>query len=161
MTISEQASAIQQVLQSWANPKGGVASVAFNVSDMWESASKQSQVPRLIIAYAGEEIRGDFSVAAALYRVDRQWQVAVTRGRGFMVNRGDTLILTNQNAEPFYDSVEYVRDIIRCLTGISAEVPVDYKSVEPMQLGDLIMDGYIIHFSTANDLPAVQPEPGP
>ena len=160
MTISEQASAIQQVLQSWATPKGGVASVAFDVFDMWETASKQSQAPRILIAYAGEEIRGDFAVAAALHRVDRQWQIAVTRGRGFTIQRGDTLILPNQNAEPFYDSVEYVRDICRCLTGISEEVPVDFKSVEAMQMGDLIIDGYLIKFSTANDLPNAQPEPG-
>jgi hypothetical protein len=162
MTISEEASEIQQVLQSWAAPKGGVASVVANTYDMWETASKYSQVPRLLIAYAGEEIRGDFPVAAALHRVDRQWQVAITRGRGFMVQRGDTLILTNQNAEPFYDSVEYVRDICRCLVGISQETPVDYKSLEYMQShnGEMI-DGYLLSFSTANDIPNVQPEPGP
>jgi hypothetical protein len=159
MTISAQASAIQQVLQSWAQPRAGVASVSFDVYDMWETASKQSQVPRILIAYAGEEIRGDFSVAAALHRVDRQWQVAVTRGRGFTIQRGDTLILTNQNAEPFYDSVEYVRDICRCLTGLSEELPIDFKSVEPMQMGDLIIDGYLIKFSTANDLPNVEALP--
>lgn len=159
MTISQQAAAIQQVLQQWAEPKGGVASVVFDTYDMWETASKSSQKPRLLICYSGEELRGDFSVASVLHRVDRKWQVAVTRGRGFTVNRGDTLIAPNQNAEPFYDSLEGVRDLIRSMTGISEENPLDYRSVTPMQSGDLIIDGYIVEFTTATDIPPILPTP--
>jgi hypothetical protein len=160
VTISEQASAIQQVLQSWADNNGGTAVVVSNLDALWKQAFMSSQKQRLLICFMGEQIRGDFSVAAAMHRVDRDWVVAITQGRGLTADRGDALILPNQNAPAFYDSVEYARDICRCLTGISAEVPVDYKNIEPMQLGEMVADGYLIHFSVATDIPNAQPEPG-
>ncbi len=118
-----------------------------------------SQKPRVLICYVGEEIRGDFSVAAALHRVDREFVVAVTQGRGLTSERGDFLITNNQNSPPFYDTVEYVRDICRCLTGISEDLPVDYKSIEAMQLGEMVVDGYLVHFSVATDIPNVMALP--
>ena len=158
-TISQIAVVLQDALETWAQPRGGIAVVASNVRDMWETAFKASDKPRIFIVYAGETIRGDFPEAAALHRVDREWQVAITRGRGFTTPRGKMLTDTVQNAEPFYDSVETVRDIIRSIIGISEETPVDFKSIEPMNMGNKIIDGYLINFSTANDLPGLSSTP--
>ncbi len=154
--ISDQSNQIQVVLGTWATPRGGVASVVSNLREMWNQASQSSQKPRILICYNGESSRGDFSVANRNHRVDREWQIAVTRGRGFSANRGDSLSETVGNAEPFYDSVETIRDMFRTMIGISEEIPIDYRDIKPMQLGDLVIDGYVIKATTANDIPGIQ-----
>lgn len=160
MKISDQAESIRQSLQTWAQPKGGVASVCYDLQEMWETAYKATDKPRLLLTYAGEDVRSEFSIAAATHRVDRKWQLAATRGKGFTANRGTPLTTTVQNAEPFYNYVEEVRDLVRALDGITEELPVDYTGIEPMPaIGGRLIAGYIIHFSTANDLPAIAPIP--
>ena len=108
----------------------------------------------------GDSSRGSFEHANAWHRVDRQWIVAVTQGRGFTANRGDTLTSPVGNAGQFYDIVEGVRDQIRSILNISEELPtIDYKSTKPMQFGNLVVDGYQIEFSTANDIPMILTQP--
>lgn len=168
MTITKTANKLRDILAQWAEPNGGTAQVVFDLREMWATAYKESEKPRILICYNGEQIRGDFSVAALLGRVDRQWLVAITRGRGFNPKRGQSLTDSKGNAEPFYDSVENVRDYLRCAIGVSAENlrtdnpdsgTIDFKAIRPMDNGDLIVDGYIIEFSTAADLPLVATTP--
>lgn len=153
MKISSQAEIIKSALKPWAIKDGGTALVASDLRHLWEIAYQQTVGPRAILCYEGEAVRGDFSVAAALGRVDRQWILAVTRGRGFNADRGDSLTKTVQNSRPFYDLVEEARDIIRGLQGISVDAPVDFRSIEAMQKLDDLMDAYFIRFSVATDLP--------
>lgn len=155
MSIAYQATALKDLLEAWAQPKGGVAKVASNLKDMWAQASQSSQKPIVLVCYTGENVRGPFATGAVCHRVDRQWTVAVVRGRGFAPVRGSTLTESIGNVEPFYDSVEAVRELIRNARELTAEPPIDYKSVRPMQLGTLIIDGYLIEFSTAVDLTQV------
>jgi hypothetical protein len=111
------------------------------------------------VCYNGENSRGDFSVANRLHRVDRQWIVAVTRGRGWSSNRGDSLYKTVGNSDPLYDVVEEVRELLRCMIGISEEFPIDFKRISPMNAVNKALDAYAIEFSTANDIPAIIPSP--
>jgi hypothetical protein len=153
--VSDQANMIQGILDNWATVRGGSAVVASNLRDLWQQASIQSQSPRILICFNGARPRGSFAVANVLHREDRDWTVAVTRGRGFNANRGDSLSHTVGNVEPFYDSVEQIRDLCRSIADLSAEYPTpDYKGIKPMQMGNLVIDGYIIEFSTANDIPS-------
>ncbi len=156
VSISNQANQIQTVLETWAQPKGGTAVVASNTTDAWVQSYQSSQKPLILISYLGEQSRGDFSVANRNHRVDRAWSVLVKRGRGFNANRGDSLIETKFNAEPFYDSVETVRELLRCMIGISEEIPIDYRAIRAKSQGSDIIDAYEISFSTANDIPAIQ-----
>lgn len=157
--ISDQASAIRDWLTQWATAGGGVAVVASNYSDLWTQASQSSTKPIIIICYMGEQSRGGFDIANALSRVDRQWAVLIKRGRGFTSPRGNTLTETT-SVEPFYDSVETVRDLLRRMLGISMELPtIDYKGIRPVSQGDQIMDAYLIEFSTANDIPQIGTTP--
>jgi len=156
MNISEQLETIREAIAEWAEPLGGKTYPVSNLKELWSQASLSSQKPSIFICYMGEKIRGPFGAAAIMGRVDRQWTVAVTRGRGFAANRGDTLTQTVGNADPFPDQVEEVRDIIRSLEGINMEGPIDYKGIKPMQLGNLVVDGYLIEFSTDNDLPVLE-----
>ena len=155
ITISEEATILKDALDAWAVSYGGSARVVSNLRDMWEQASTSSQTPNILICYNGEVSRGTFSQMATWHRVDRQWLVAVTRGRGYYAHRGDSLANSSTVEMPLYDVIESVRDLIRSCTNISEETPtVDYKSIKPMQLGNLVVDGYQIEFSTANDIPS-------
>jgi len=155
ITISDEAKILQQVLNDWAITFGGKASIVSNLRDFWNQSSINSEVPRILICYNGETSRGSFSQIATWHRVDRQWTVAVTKGRGYYPERGDGL-MENTSAElPLFDVLEIVRDLIRSISNISEETPaVDYKAIKPMQLGNLVVDGYTIEFSTANDIPS-------
>lgn len=155
MSIAYQATTLKDLLDAWAQPKGGVAKVASNLKELWAQASQSSQKPIVLICFNGEQVRGPFATGAACHRVDRQWVVAVVRGRGFAPVRGNTLTESVGNVDPFYQSVEEVRDLIRNARELTAEPPIDFKAVKPMQMGALIIDGYLIEFSTAVDIPQV------
>jgi hypothetical protein len=159
IAISEQARQIAAVLEPYATASGGFAGVVSNLQMLWAQASMDSEKPRLLICYNGENSRGDFSVANRLHRVDRQWVVAVTRGRGWRSNRGASLYQTTGNADPFYDVVEEVRELLREMLGISEEFPIDFKRISPMSSGNKALDSYAIEFSTANDIPAILMRP--
>ena len=155
MSVARQADAIRESVQEWAEENGGTVLITSNLRDLWAKASQSSQKPCLLICFTGERARGPFGTAAVSHRVDRSWTVAVVRGRGFASTRGDTLTQSVGNADPFYDALESVRDLLRNASELTAEDVVDYKSIRPMQLGTLIIDGYLIEFTTANDLAKV------
>jgi hypothetical protein len=155
MKISTQLEELRLRLEEWATPLGGVASAVSNLRELWNQASLSTQKPRVMVCYMGERIRGPFADAAIAGMVDRTWNVAITRGRGFSSSRGESLTKTVGNMDPFPDSVEAVRDIIRNVEGISQEQPIDFKGIKPIQLGNLVIDGYLIEFTTANILPTL------
>jgi hypothetical protein len=156
MTVTDQIESLRQVLDDWADPRGGSAIPVSNMKELWNQAMMSSQKPRILICYMGEKTRGPFGLAAIMGRLDQQWAVAVTRGRGFAATRGESLTKTVGNMDPFLLAVEQVRDLIRNINGVSMEQPVDYKAIKPMQMGQLVIDGYLIEFSTANDLPVLE-----
>jgi hypothetical protein len=157
LTIAQEALAYKNYLSASVEKDGGIVSVVSNLKELWVQANIGSDRLRILIAYAGESARGPFSLAAATRRVDRQWQAAITRGRGYSADRGDTLTTSQQGTDAFYDKVEIYRDGFRSITTTSVEQPLDYKGCEPLNFGNLIMDGYLLKWSTAHDLPDLQP----
>jgi hypothetical protein len=157
-TITDQANALGSLLDEWAKPRGGSAKVMANIRHLWEELFVVSDSPRLLVVCEGEQARGGFDNANTLHRVDRQWTVVIVRGHGFLNLVADSA----REAEPFLTSVETVRDIIRCIIGLSEEFPIDYKGFKPLpNIGgspgvNVFMDAYAIDFSTANDIPAVE-----
>lgn len=167
ITIGQQAKNLQAVLGNWAAQFGGVAEVTSNLKDLWNQAAINNDQPRILICYMGETARGDSRIRSALNRVDRIWNVAVIRGRGFSARRGDSLTSQVVNAIPFYDVVETVRDTIRTILNISEEFPVEFLSIRPLSQGTMVLDAYTIEFMTANDIPEIildapiYPDPNP
>lgn len=159
MTIADQLLLIRAGLYQWATALGGMAQICSDMHHMWMQAWVKSDTPRLLICYVGEDIRGPFSIAAATHRVDRTFNVMITRGRGFNPARGDSLVQTVGDAEPLFKLVEEVRELIRTMGGISEENPVDFKNVRSFPLGEVIIDAYVIEFSVATDLPALADVP--
>lgn len=157
---AEQLEGVKAALMDWVQQDAGLVQIASNPAMMWEMAYAASSKLRIILCCVGEELRGDFSVAAALHRADRQFVCLVTRGRSFTTDRGMGLTQIVQDNPPLFTLVEKVRDTIRAMIGISVELPVDYKGFRSFPLEDgLIMDAYQIEFSTAVDLPALVTTP--
>jgi hypothetical protein len=155
ITISEEAALIEAALQPLVTSYGGTAAVVSNLRDLWNQSSMDSQVPRILVCYNGETARGTFSQVSPWHRVDRNWTIAVTKGRGFYAARGAGLFDGTATEPPLYDVVETIREIIRGMQNISEETPgPDYRGIKPMQMGNIVVDGYTIEVTTANDIPS-------
>jgi hypothetical protein len=157
-SISFQCKWIRDVLSNWAKAEGGVAVIAHDLNSMWELAFNTSKVPRCIICFTGETIRGDADTAAYTSRVDRDYVVLITRGKGATANRGDTLTEQIGDQRPFYDLLEEARDLIRVIqfdpsvTEAYDTMPLDYKGIRPALPEDYPLDAYMIEFSIGTQL---------
>lgn len=158
-TISEQSAAISYWIGQYVLPLGGTSIVASNLRDMWNQAFQASDKPIVYTCWAGDSPRGPSDIMRWTHRVDREWATLVKRGRGFCAIRGDSLNQTVGNAIPFYDVVEGVRDRIRQILSISEEGLVELRGIRPWQLGNQVLDAYLISFATANDMPTITSTP--
>lgn len=157
ITVAQEAKLIKEGLEPYVLESGGSVDVVSNLKELWNQSALNSQSPRVLICYMGEDSRGSFEQISRWHRVDRKWTVAVTKGRGYFSNRGSGLYDQTATEIPLYDVVESIRDQIRFNNKISAETPSpDYRSIKPMSLGNLVLDGYTIEFTTANDIPQVE-----
>ena len=159
LTINQQAQMIRGALSGWAQDNNGISSIVSDLAQLWRMAYIASDKVRALICFMGEDARGPFDIAAATFRVDRQFTVMITRGRGFNPVRSDSLTDTSQNAVPLYDLVDDARNIIRTIVSASVEFPVDFKAIKTLQIENLITDAYLIEFSLAADLPRVVAQP--
>jgi len=159
--ISTQANAIGSFLEEQTSGSSAVVEVLANQRHLWEHVFAMSTdgAPRILICFNGETARGGFNERNTLVRVDREWVVVVMQGHGF------THSLNQQVPEDglstvFYDDCEAVRDLLRRITGVSGEV-IDYVSMKPLpgiaqpNMANVFLDGYVITFTTANDIPAI------
>lgn len=159
VSISEQANQIGSWLAEQSSGSGAVVELLANQRHLWESIYSMvvDGTPKILVCFDGETSRGGASQRNTLYRVDRNWVCVVMRGHGFKhgMNMPEDDLPT-----AFYDDCEAVRDLIRRMIGISEE-PLDYVGMKPLpgvaQPGNAntFLDGYILSFTTANDIPAI------
>ena len=155
ITISQEAKLIKEALEEYVTSMGGVVEIVSSEKMFYRPDATDSQTARVLICYGGETARGSFSQKGWWHRVDRNWKIAVTRGRGFFQVRGESLYEHDVQETPLYDVVENIRDIFRLQQNISEETPgCDYAGITPMSFGNLVIDGFIISGSTANDIPS-------
>lgn len=162
--ISEQKALLEQVLTAYAQQfTGATVSRVPTMAKLWMEVYSVSTKPRFVFCCAGETARGAFSQANTLHRVDRRWSVAILRGTGWGLQAAPGEV-------DFDDLLEEVRDyVLRSLWGLTEEPPIDYKNWTPIppnlaagQAANTFIEGAIIEFSTANDLPAITaPTPPP
>lgn len=167
-TISAQAETIKAYLENYTEEHGGEVHVMQNPRHLWEyvfgvssgsGISANTAAPQILVCYMGETSRGGFNQANTLHRVDRQWAVTVLMGHGFKRGISEA---TRNAVVPFLDVMETLRDGLRVMLNISEEFPVDYKGIQPLPAvgpnpqTNVFIDGYVINFSTANDIPAVE-----
>jgi hypothetical protein len=160
-SISFQLKSIAGYLSEWAKDQGGMVQICHDLNELWAAAHINSKTPRCILAFLGEDIRGDFAVAAACARVDRHFVCVVTRARGMTQVRGATLVDQVGDSRPFYDLVEEARDIIRAIffdprvTEAMPTDPIDYKGISAFMVDNDILDSYKIDFSIGTQLPVI------
>lgn len=161
-SISQTAITIRDWIKKQSSESGNNwdVGVVSNLRDMWRQAAINSDRLRILICFGGATSRGNFGDIGPWHREDREWLVAITHGRGFTADRGDTLTGSDNNQDSFYDDVEFVRDTCRRLLCISQEKPtIDYRGLTPMQLGNMVIDGYLLKFTVAADIPLITNQP--
>ena len=165
ITIADQLNQMRDTFNLWTQENWSTQS-AFIVTDtvhLWKKLFDQSQMPKVLVMYNGEQIRGDFGIAAPLAHVDRRFLVAISRGRGFNLNRGDSFTEDVGNATAFADEIEELRDICRAMIFDPdwCEHPVDYLGIVPFNTADsgMITDAVQIEFSIGTQLGLIKPQP--
>lgn len=163
LSIRDEANLIKEQMEKYATPRGGTVKILANMRHLWEEIFMQDDTPRILICYTGETSRGEYEGGnrTNLHRVDRSWQVVIMRGHGF-----DNLLPGGEvnGQEDFYDSIEIIREGIRCMTNTSEEFPVNYRSIRPLpnaaptQTANIFMDAFVIEFTTANDICSINPD---
>lgn len=160
--LSELSLAIGELLTEWvAERGGGPAKQLANMRHLWEEVSNPALVndrPRVLFCFTGQAARGGFSRANLMHRCDNSWQVVVVRGHGWanLVSEGGT-----DQTEAFLDAMESLRETLRCFGDITAEPPIDFKSMGPLpnvapgNAANIFADAFQITFSTANDIPGI------
>ena len=157
ISILEQSSQIGMWLQEWVEARGGKVFVLPTMGKLWQMVYEAQDKPTVMICFEKEVARGPFSEQDQWHRVDRQWVVVVIRGTGFLDINGEP----RANQEAFYTDAEAIRDRVRVILSVSEEFPINYKSMESVLVqsrpgtANVFLDGYVMRFSTANDLQAV------
>jgi len=162
-SIKDQLIVIQSNLSNWAKDMKGTAIIAHDLNHMWIVSANNSESPKAVIAFAGEEIRGDLALGATLGRVDRNFEVMISRGKGFTADRGQTLVKDDvSTGRPFYDLLEEARDIVRNLPlGQDDDGCIDYHGIRPALVDqDYPLDMYIISFSVGTQLAVIRDSAG-
>ena len=155
---------IMGAMTRFAQDQQGIVNVASDLEHAWRLAANDTTNPKFIIVFTGEEIRGDFAVAAYNHRVDRHFSMIVSRGRGMDQDRAKSLWKDTGNARPLFEIVEAARDVIRGLWSQEfVENPVDYRGINQWDTRPYITDAYNVNFSIPCDLPffAGTPNDGP
>ena len=149
--------AIQAALNDWEQKRGGVARVVPNLKQLYLQSAINQDSLRILIAFGGTRKRSSFSIQNKMRREDCIWKVAVTKGDALSADRGDFLVESTANSDPFLYEVATVRDLCINIPGISVESPNDYDDIKPLELGDMVMAGYMITFSAAHDVDFFEP----
>lgn len=154
MTISEMMDLVYGPLQNWAQSFQGVAKIASDELQAWYYCQNNENVPKFILVWNGDTIRGNFQTAAINRMSDFSFDLIVSRNRGLQIDRGATLVWPKGNAEPLFKYVAQARDLIRCIsTSALAEWPIDYRSTTKWDIPGWIVDAYRINYTIANFLP--------
>jgi hypothetical protein len=162
---SDQAALLLRMCELWGKPKGATAKVIAGMHHLWEEVYKAQDQPRILICCNGEKPRGAFQVSNTLNRVDRKWVVVAIRGHGF---KNEILEAGVTGYPPVLDNLEDLRDnVLRVAIQLTMEPPIDYQgwspvpNLAPAQSANPFLDGSMLEFSTANDIPAILYAPRP
>lgn len=150
---------MQAPLNDYAQKQGGKNScfICSDLAHAWKILYDSSQAFKILLFYAGESQRVNFPGGAITGRVDRKFNVIVSRGRSLSsTDRGLPLYDDNQNARPLFDIVDELRDLCRGFMFDPAwtERPVDYIGIRPFNVEGTgaIVDAYLIEFSVGTQL---------
>ena len=154
MTIAEQLKAIEKALLGWVKQYSGSAKIANDVPHLFTILGVKPGAPRCAILFAGETPRStNFEDVAG--RVDRKYWIAVSRGRGFLLEQGKSLVDGVAGGPAMFELVEEAREIVRALRGAGTEDEPSpyYRGIELMAFEGVTTDTYRIEVILAADIP--------
>lgn len=153
MTIKEQMNKIIAALGEWCKTNNGSVKIANDVPHLFTILGVNPGSPRTAILFAGEVMRSPDRPETG--RVDRKYWIAVSRGRGFLVEQGKSLTEGVGGGAPMFQLVEEAREIVRAIRGATAaDEPLPYYiSIELMAFEGVTTDTYRLEVVFASDIP--------
>jgi hypothetical protein len=111
--IKEQCLAIQELLDPWIKQEGGIAFIASDFVHAWEILMDKPGAPRIAILFEDEKARVNFPGGDITGRVNRYFDVLISRGRSLSLDRSANLTTGVAGGRPLYDLAEEMRDKLR------------------------------------------------
>lgn len=152
MTIREQLKFIAAQLQPWAGECKGRVEIAADAVHLFGILATTPGAPRVVVLFDGEDKRGDYE---ELGKVDRKFMIVVSRGRGFVLNPGQSLTDGMAGGKPLYDLCEEGREMLRALVfdRTTTDGLPNYTGMSRLQMEGLNVDAYQINFMIGVQLP--------
>ena len=153
MSIKEQIELMQAALNAWHETVGGSCKVANDEPNLFQILGEAPGAPRSAVLFDEENPRSTV-VNDLLGRVDRKFIIAVSRGRGFKLESGDTLTKGVAGGAPMFELVEQAREVLRSLRLLGENEPVPYYlGSKRLQFQGVTTDAYAITIGLTADIP--------
>jgi hypothetical protein len=152
MTIAEQMQRFHAALAPWAQERGGTAAKAFDQVHALELLQLKPGGLLVAVMFESEDPRGEND---ELGRVDRNFKVIVSRGRGFRLDTGESLVEQTSGGPPMFDLVEEAREVARRIrfNEDTTEVNPEYKGSGPFTVEGFVLDAFEVRFSIGTQIP--------
>lgn len=154
MTISEHANAIRDALADWVRDNGGSAAVASGEVNMLELLRLKPGGVVAGVLFASEDPRTEHD---ELGKVDRQFKVVVSRGKGFKLETGESLTDGSGGGKALFILAEEAREVVRGLRFTENEDPEDwkpvYRGIGPWEIQGYVLDALEVRFALGTQIP--------
>ena len=153
MTIADQMNLITKGLADWAKTNGGSVKIANDIPHLFTIRGANPGAPRAAVLFAGETPRN--AELDLLGRVDRKFYVAVSRGRGFKLNQGESLTEGVAGGKPMFVLVEEAREVLRSLrlSDLDDEPEPYYRGIDLLTFEGVTTDCLRIEIQIAAQIP--------
>jgi hypothetical protein len=160
VTIKDQIEKVAAALADWHKSVGGAVKIANDEPHLFQILGDMPGAVRSAILF-DEEMPRSLDLADVLGRVDRKLIVAVSRGRGFNLNQGDSLTKGVADGKPMFVLIEEAREVLRALRFPEQDEPVPtYLGTKRLQFQGVTCDAYAITLGLAADI-GDQTDPDP
>ncbi len=155
MTIKEQVQAVVKELNSWARTNGGRAVMASGPVHVLELLREQPGGVTAAVLFDSEDPRGEMSETG---KVDRGFKLILSRGKGFRIESGESLVDGVAGGRPLFDLVEEAREIVRGIEftaegGDPEDQVVQYRGTSNFEVQGFVLDAYEVRFGAGAQLP--------
>lgn len=160
-SISNQCHILKDILGRYATNLGGVAVIAEDINEKIMMGYNNVVGPRILVTFISEENYGPEDIQDVTGFVRRYFDIVVQRGKLLSDPRNSGLTSNTGPSKAFYEVVEEIRDICRCVVWSSPMIqnPTEYHGVYPFSQGEWLMDSYVIKISTICMIGRVQTNP--
>ena len=135
---------MKSAIGDWCSQNQGVCAIAAELDEKILTGFNNVVGPRVFIIYLGEDAGGDESVKELLDMSIRHFDILIQRGKMLTFPRNAALTTDVGPSRNFYDLVEELRDLVRCLEFPTPMViaPIVYNSTRPSSTDAWMTDGF-------------------